>query len=61
MLRMSRQSFTLYCFLIVGLLFATGTTQPAQWEDITGTSVLNFQDDCVSFTTTVSARLVRNL
>ncbi|CAB1351827.1 unnamed protein product, partial [Coregonus sp. 'balchen'] len=32
-----------------------GTT-PAQWEDITGTTPLTFINDCVSFTTNVSAR-----
>ncbi|XP_061101395.1 ankyrin-2-like isoform X1 [Conger conger] len=34
----------------------TGGTTPAQWEDITGTTPLTFTDDCVSFTTNVSAR-----
>ncbi|XP_063077993.1 ankyrin-3 isoform X2 [Engraulis encrasicolus] len=34
----------------------TGGTSPAQWEDITGTTPLNFMNDCVSFTTNVSAR-----
>uniref|UniRef100_A0A8C8IJT7 Ankyrin-2-like n=1 Tax=Oncorhynchus tshawytscha TaxID=74940 RepID=A0A8C8IJT7_ONCTS len=34
----------------------TGGTTPAQWEDITGTTPLTFIDDCVSFTTNVSAR-----
>ncbi|XP_022079193.1 ankyrin-2-like isoform X7 [Acanthaster planci] len=34
----------------------TGGTAPAQWEDITGTTPLTFVDNCVSFTTTVSAR-----
>ncbi|XP_024140594.1 ankyrin-3 isoform X14 [Oryzias melastigma] len=34
----------------------TGGTSPAQWEDITGTTPLTFVDDCVSFTTNVSAR-----
>uniref|UniRef100_H3CI87 Ankyrin 2 n=1 Tax=Tetraodon nigroviridis TaxID=99883 RepID=H3CI87_TETNG len=34
----------------------TGGTTPAQWEDITGTTPLTFADDCVSFTTNVSAR-----
>ncbi|XP_071481712.1 uncharacterized protein [Diadema antillarum] len=34
----------------------TGGTAPAQWEDITGTTPLTFVNDCVSFTTTVSAR-----
>ncbi|KAE8278858.1 Ankyrin-2 [Larimichthys crocea] len=29
---------------------------PAQWEDITGTTPLTFINDCVSFTTNVSAR-----
>ncbi|XP_057884722.1 ankyrin-3 isoform X3 [Melospiza georgiana] len=34
----------------------TGGTSPAQWEDITGTTPLTFSNDCVSFTTNVSAR-----
>ncbi|XP_062833384.1 ankyrin-3 isoform X10 [Anolis carolinensis] len=34
----------------------TGGTSPAQWEDITGTTLLTFVNDCVSFTTNVSAR-----
>ncbi|XP_051757281.1 ankyrin-2b isoform X5 [Ctenopharyngodon idella] len=34
----------------------TGGTTPAQWEDITGTTPLTFTNDCVSFTTNVSAR-----
>ncbi|KAK1794109.1 hypothetical protein P4O66_010719 [Electrophorus voltai] len=34
----------------------TGGTSPAQWEDITGTTPLTFNSDCVSFTTNVSAR-----
>ncbi|XP_016296470.1 ankyrin-3-like isoform X24 [Sinocyclocheilus anshuiensis] len=34
----------------------TGGTSPAQWEDITGTTPLTFMNDCVSFTTNVSAR-----
>ncbi|CUT99311.1 Ankyrin [Echinococcus multilocularis] len=35
----------------------TGGTAPAIWEDITGSSPFSLQKDCVSFTTTVSARL----
>ncbi|XP_070272961.1 ankyrin-2 isoform X26 [Myotis yumanensis] len=34
----------------------TGGTTPAQWEDITGTTPLNFVNECASFTTNVSAR-----
>lgn len=34
----------------------SGGTTPAQWEDITGTTPLTFVNDCVSFTTNVSAR-----
>lgn len=34
----------------------TGGTSPAIWEDITGSSPFSLQKDCVSFTTTVSAR-----
>ncbi|XP_010161345.1 ankyrin-2-like, partial [Antrostomus carolinensis] len=33
----------------------TGGTTPAQWEDITGTTPLTFVNECVSFTTNVSA------
>nr|CAD7195409.1 unnamed protein product [Timema douglasi] len=33
----------------------SGTTR-AQWEDVTGSTPLTFVNDCVSFTTTVSAR-----
>lgn len=33
-----------------------GGTTPAQWEDITGTTPLTFVNECVSFTTNVSAR-----
>ncbi|XP_022161431.1 ankyrin-3-like, partial [Myzus persicae] len=34
----------------------TGGTSRAQWEDVTGSTPLTFINDCVSFTTTVSAR-----
>uniref|UniRef100_A0ABM5GJQ7 Ankyrin-2 isoform X23 n=1 Tax=Pogona vitticeps TaxID=103695 RepID=A0ABM5GJQ7_9SAUR len=34
----------------------TGGVTPAQWEDITGTTPLTFVNECVSFTTNVSAR-----
>ena len=34
----------------------TGGLAPAQWEDITGHTPLSYVDECVSFTTTVSAR-----
>lgn len=34
----------------------TGGSAPAVWEDITGSTPLSFHKDCVSFTTTVSAR-----
>jgi len=33
-----------------------GGTTPAQWEDITGSTPLTFINQCVSFTTNVSAR-----
>ncbi|XP_061585164.1 ankyrin-1a [Cololabis saira] len=33
-----------------------GGTAPAQWEDITGTTKLNYAHACASFTTNVSAR-----
>lgn len=35
--------------------FAGGNSR-AQWEDVTGSTPLTFVKDCVSFTTTVSAR-----
>ncbi|GIY26670.1 ankyrin-3 [Caerostris darwini] len=34
----------------------TGGSSKAQWEDVTGSTPLTFVNDCVSFTTTVSAR-----
>merc|ERR1719433_333129 len=34
----------------------TGGTTRAQWEDVTGSTPLHFVNDCVNFTTTVSAR-----
>ncbi|XP_076804273.1 uncharacterized protein LOC143448417 isoform X6 [Clavelina lepadiformis] len=34
----------------------SGGSDPAQWEDITGSTPLNFLDNCVTFTSTVSAR-----
>jgi hypothetical protein len=34
----------------------TGGTSPVQWEDITGASPLTLIDDCVNFTTNISAR-----
>lgn len=34
----------------------TGGTSKAQWEDVTGSTPLSFVNNCVSFTTTVSAR-----
>lgn len=37
------------------LMLLGGTTR-AQWEDVTGSTPLTFVNDCVSFTTTVSAR-----
>lgn len=43
------QSLRLLCSI-------TGGTAPAQWEDITGSTPLSRVKDCVSFTTTVSAR-----
>ncbi|RWS08707.1 ankyrin-2-like isoform X8, partial [Dinothrombium tinctorium] len=40
---------------ITGSTKSGGTTK-AQWEDVTGSTPLTFVNDCVSFTTTVSAR-----
>jgi ankyrin len=36
--------------------FLIGGNAKAQWEDVTGSTPLTFVKDCVSFTTTVSAR-----
>ncbi|ODM94834.1 Ankyrin-3 [Orchesella cincta] len=46
------------CLYGVGypLLDDIGGTTRAQWEDVTGSTPLTFVNDCVSFTTTVSAR-----
>lgn len=41
--------------LTLSLCFEGGTSR-AQWEDVTGSTPLTFVNDCVSFTTTVSAR-----
>lgn len=38
------------------MLVKLGGTTKAQWEDVTGSTPLTFVNDCVSFTTTVSAR-----
>lgn len=38
-----------------GFFYKGGTTR-AQWEDVTGSTPFTFVNDCVSFTTTVSAR-----
>lgn len=43
------------CVNYFKLLQLGGTTR-AQWEDVTGSTPLTFVNDCVSFTTTVSAR-----
>uniref|UniRef100_A0A183SJT3 ANK_REP_REGION domain-containing protein n=1 Tax=Schistocephalus solidus TaxID=70667 RepID=A0A183SJT3_SCHSO len=43
-------SLRLLCSIVAG-------TVPAVWEDVTGSTTLTRQKDCVSFTTTVSARL----
>ena len=40
---------------LFSLKFVGGTTR-AQWEDVTGSTPLTFVNDCVNFTTTVSAR-----
>lgn len=38
------------------LLSAAGGTAQAQWEDITGTTKLVYENECANFTTNVSAR-----
>lgn len=42
-------------FLMISYILKGGTSR-AQWEDVTGSTPLTFVNDCVSFTTTVSAR-----
>lgn len=42
------------CFF--GAFLILGGPSRAQWEDVTGSTPLTFVNDCVSFTTTVSAR-----
>jgi ankyrin len=37
-------------------IIPSGGTTRAQWEDVTGSTPLTFVKDCVTFTTTVSAR-----
>ena len=41
---------------MIEMLLITGGTTRAQWEDVTGSTPLTFVNDCVNFTTTVSAR-----
>ena len=48
----------LYCNTESIYFISTGEHNPAIWEDITENKTLQFVNDCVSFTTTVSARFV---
>lgn len=45
-----------FCLIFLNDHIISGGTTPAQWEDITGTTPLTFVNECVSFTTNVSAR-----
>lgn len=45
-----------FCYFLLPFSVCTGGTTRAQWEDVTGSTPLTFVNDCVSFTTTVSAR-----
>lgn len=45
-----------FCLIFFNNHIISGGTTPAQWEDITGTTPLTFVNECVSFTTNVSAR-----
>lgn len=38
------------------MIYLVGGQNKAVWEDVTGSTPLTFVKDCVSFTTTVSAR-----
>lgn len=41
------------------IFFETGGTDDTEWEDITGSTPMNIDNNyCVSFTTSVSARLL---
>lgn len=40
----------------ISLNICSGGTNRAHWEDVTENTPLTFVNDCVSFTTTVSAR-----
>lgn len=42
--------------MLLKKISSSGGTTRAQWEDVTGSTPLTFVNDCVSFTTTVSAR-----
>ena len=44
-----------FMFVFFFFDFLGGATR-AQWEDVTGSTPLHFVNDCVNFTTTVSAR-----
>lgn len=50
------KAHTQFVMSMLRLCPCAGGTTPAQWEDITGTTPLTFINDCVSFTTNVSAR-----
>ena len=50
-------AFSLNFYLIIFCVFSfIGGTTRAQWEDVTGSTPLTFVNECVNFTTTVSAR-----
>lgn len=52
----SKKAADLLGFNVFSTCIIPGGTTPAQWEDITGTTPLTFVNECVSFTTNVSAR-----
>ena len=52
---MTMQTRCKYSFMKF-MFFLVGGNARAQWEDVTGSTPLTFVKDCVSFTTTVSAR-----
>lgn len=54
------QTCLVLIFFLKKIFIISGGTTPAQWEDITGTTPLTFVNECVSFTTNVSARYLYN-
>lgn len=52
----NKKACKLLCYVFDKLFKTAGGTNRAHWEDVTENTPLTFVNDCVSFTTTVSAR-----